>query len=129
MIDFPKIDNQKDHTLSPPKPLLSVAAGRGEGGALGGGEGLKSPGAKTLKLKATSGYAYSSDNDVTIRMPWENVSKVAFKDLAGFVKTNAGFVAAKEILAVAEKNEETPGVLTARVSAAVNGELYVGEKS
>ena len=87
------------------------------------------PGAKTLKLKATSGYAYSSDNDVTIRMPWENVSKVAFKDLAVFVKTSAGFVAAKEILAVAEKNEKTPGVLTVRVSAAVNGELYVGEKS
>jgi hypothetical protein len=49
--------------------------------------------------------------------------------LTVFVKTSAGFVAAKEILAVAGKNEETPDVLTARVSAAVNGELYVGEKS
>lgn len=48
-------------------------------------------GAKTLKLKATTGYAYLSDKDVTIRIPWENVSKVAFKDLAMFVKTSAGF--------------------------------------
>ena len=79
--------------------------------------------------RLATGYAYSSDKDVTIRIPWKNVSKVAFNDLTVFVKTSAGFVAAKEILAVAGKNEETPAVLTARVSAAVNGELYVGEKS
>ena len=58
--------------------------------------------------RLATGYAYSSDKDVTIRIPWENVSKVAFNDLTVFVKTSAGPSQPKKFSPWREKTRKLP---------------------